>query len=168
MELKSLSMFDMGKIRWWRNGQMEMLRTSFPLTQEMQEDFYENVICNRNSNSRFWGLWNKEKFLGMCGIENIQWENRLGEISLLLNPEIITDENLQKSLKLVLQEGFNNLNLENIYTEVYTCNPQKTFWDDIVKKYKCTSSILPNRKFYIGKYHNSTYINFNRSEFDKS
>ena len=168
MELKCLSMFDMGKIRWWRSRQMQMLRTSFPLTQEMQEDFYENVICNRNSNSRFWGLWNKDKIIGMCGIENIQWENRFGEISLLLNHGMITDENLQKSLKLILHEGFNKLNLENIFTEVYECSHMHMLWIESANKHNAKLVVLPNRKYWNGKYYDSEYINFNKERYNES
>ena len=168
MKLKCLSLFEFDTIRIWRNEQIGMLRTSFPLTKEMQDDFYEKVICDRNSNSRFWGLWNKEKFLGMCGIENIQWENRLGEISLLLNPEIITDENLQKSLELVLHEGFNKLNLENIFTEVYECSHIHRFWIESANKYNAKLVVLPNRKYWNGKYYDSEYINFNKERYNES
>ena len=168
MELKCLSLYDIQKVRRWRNEQLEMLRTSFPLTEEMQEDFYKNVICNRNSNSKFWGIWTGSEFIGICGLENIQWENRNSEISLLLNPEYPLNKHGKEVLKLLLYEGFMNMNLENIYTEVYDCHKELSFWYDMIKKYKCMFSALPNRKYYNGKYHNSTYINFNKEDFNEN
>ncbi len=192
MKLKPLSLFDVEQARQWRNEQLEMLRTSFPLTKEMQEQFYHNVISNRQANARFWGLWeekkeaeiynaidnlifkddNKQIYLyepiGMVGIENIQWENKLGEISLLLNPEYNNQENLEQALKLILDQGFNYLNLENIYTEVYKCNNIYDFWIDIKRRIDVDVAILPNRKYFNGLYHDSIYINFNKERYNES
>jgi hypothetical protein len=165
MELKSLSLFDLEQTRKWRNEQLPILRTSFPLTFEMQVDFYKNVICNRQANARYWGIHSDDRLIGMCGLENIQWENRLAEISFILNPECSVKEYGDGALKLLLHEGFNNMNLENIYTEVYDCHPGISFWANIIEKHNCEYSFLPNRKYYNGKYHSSLYINFNKGEY---
>ena len=150
MKLKCLSLSDVEQVGLWRNEQMEILRTPFPLTKEMQADFYKDVICNRNSNSRFWGIWIETELIGMCGLENIQLENRLAEISLLLNPEYHLDEYGEKILKLLLHEGFMNMNLENIYTEVYYCSRYIDFWGKIAIDFNLTSTILQSRKFFSG------------------
>src|SRR5689334_8398104 len=96
MKLKALSITDVEQVRQWRNQQTEMLRTPFLLTIEMQSRFYSDVVCNRQSNSRYWGIWTDEKIkpslIGMCGLENISWENRLAEISLIFNPEYTIDK----------------------------------------------------------------------------
>lgn len=175
MELKALTLSDMEPIRQWRNEQLEMLRTSFPLTQEMQEQFYHEVISNRNANARFWGIWIQKEYkhlntivdilIGMVGIENIQWENRLGEISLILDTEYINEQMLETSLKLILEQGFNYLNLDNIFTEVYPTNKMYNEWMDFAKDFKADIMILPNRKYWEGKYYNSRYINFNKERY---
>lgn len=184
MILKAISLSDLEKVREWRNKQISMLRTPFPLTSEQQSEFYKNVICNRQSNGRFWGIYLKDfptkfstteyitpiEFIGMTGIENIQWENRLGEISLLLNPKHSTNENLYKALTQILYKGFMCLNLENIYTEVYECSPFKDFWLNYINTcgINNTVNILPNRKYCIGRYWNSFYINFNKGAYIKN
>lgn len=164
MKLKPLSISDMEPIRNWRNEQLSMLRTSFPLTREMQEDFYHNVVSNRSANARYWGIHDNEKLIGMAGIENIQHENRLGEISLLLIPNTM-DKYGEEALSLILHEGFMNLNLENIFTEAYVSSPYSAFWTEQEKKRKAGISLLPNRKYYSGKYLGSWYINFNKGDF---
>jgi len=164
MKLKALSLLDVEHVRRWRNSQIEMLRTSFPLTTEMQADFYKNVVSNRQSNARYWGIREKDILIGMAGLENIQWENRLGEISLLLTPGAM-DEHGTKSLSLLLHEGFMNMNLENIFTEVYECSPHLQFWMNIVVKYDTCFARLPNRKYYNGEYWSSFYINFNKEDY---
>jgi len=185
MELKALSLSDVEQVRQWRNQQTEMLRTPFLLTQEQQEKFYHDVICNRQANARYWGIWEQVDlnnpdpritnlnyrqiyhFIGMCGIENIQWENRLGEISLVLNPEYAIDKYGEEALRLLLHEGFNNLNLENIFAEAYQCNPYLFFWDNITNKLDIEYIKLPCRKYLDGEYFDSYYINFNKEQYVK-
>ena len=177
MKLKPLSLSDMEPIRNWRNEQLPMLRTSFPLTQPQQLSFYSNTICNRNANARYWGIHDghyleenlttiqrKTNLIGMAGIENIQWENRLGEISLLIKPHGM-DKYGEDALTLILHEGFMNMNLDNIFTEVYGCSPYLKFWSDQLPKYKTRTIAIPNRKYHNGEYWDGHYINFNKGDF---
>jgi RimJ/RimL family protein N-acetyltransferase len=182
MKLKALSLADLEQVRLWRNGCLESLRTPFLLTQEMQEAFYRDVVCNRQSNARYWGAWTEEPYpktvltgnitmqrigvnsvlVGMCGLENIQWENRLAEISLILDPEYPM---YADALRLLLSEAFMSLNLENVYTEVYDCSPYRSFWREIIDKYKCDAAILPCRKYWNGRYFNSMYLNVSKGAY---
>jgi RimJ/RimL family protein N-acetyltransferase len=190
MKLKSLSLPDAEQVRQWRNEQLDMLRTSFPLTQEQQEQFYREVVCNRQANAKFWGIvcnvpnivnmyhaesdkpyetfesnTTHKELIGMCGLENISWENRNAEISMVLNPEYPLDKYGEEALGLLLHEGFMNLNLENIFAEVYACNPNMEFWTDVINKYKCITAFLPYRKYYNGQWYSSTYININKGAY---
>jgi len=164
MKLKALTLLDIEQVRQWRNLQIEMLRTPFPLTEEQQAKFYSEVISNRQANARYWGIKEKENLIGMAGLENIQFENRLAEISLLLTPGAM-EEHGAKALNLLLHEGFMNMNLENIFTEVYECSPHLQFWMNIVVKYDTCFARLPNRKYYNGEYWSSFYINFNKEDY---
>ena len=194
MKLKVLSSSDCEQVRQWRNSQTEMLRTSFPLTQEQQIEFYRNIVCNRQANARYWGIWIEIKtrnnitavsgeckkdcnvcddcyydyipvLIGMCGLENIQWENCLAEISLIFNPEYSMDEYGEEALMILLHEGFMNINLKNIYAEIYECNPYYKFWIEQVIKHAVKLSFLPDRKYLNGKYYGSIYLNFNKECF---
>jgi RimJ/RimL family protein N-acetyltransferase len=188
MKLKALSMFDCEQVRQWRNLQLEILRTPLPLTMEQQSDFYKNVVCDRKSNAKYWGIWFVGKqykavdmghcimqkdciglnLIGMCGLENISLENRNAEISLIFNPEYPMGEYGEEALKLLLHEGFMSMNLENIYTEVYAYNSNMPFWTDVVIKYNCITAFLPDRKYYNGLYYTSTYININKGAYTKN
>ena len=89
MTLKPLTLENLETARLWRNELMAAWRTPYMLTQEMQEDFYLNTICNRDSKLRYWGFWvdsgwNRDSgewsadtfdFIGYGGIENIHLEN---------------------------------------------------------------------------------------------
>ncbi|HUX61122.1 MAG TPA: GNAT family N-acetyltransferase [Ignavibacteriaceae bacterium] len=191
MKLKVLSLSDCEQVRQWRNEQLDSLRTSFILTLEQQVRFYNEIICNRQANARYWGIWEEVKtkateccmdddvvrfgrekeievfkLIGMCGLENIQLENRNAEISLIFNPEYPMDKYGEEALILLLHEGFLNINLENICAEIYLCNPYYEFWMEQVYKYKCKTATLPKRKYLNGKYYDGVYINFNKGAYN--
>ena len=160
--LDCLSLEDCETARYWRNKNIETLRTPYFLTKEMQEDFYKNVICNRDSKLRYFAIRDIEKngfFIGIGGIINIEWENGLAEISLIIAPDCTSQGYGKQAVKLLLDKAFNEMRLNNIYGECYECNKNIEFWKKIIKYYDCYNTILPNRKFFNGKYYNSLYFN---------
>lgn len=169
--LRTLCLEDMEPIRQWRNACLDVLRTPFALTKEQQEEWYRNEICNRNSRSRFFAIETTRKIyqrevptlVGYGGIENIQWENSIGEISLLIAPD-----NKKKGIGFraaleIINYGFNNLNLYTIFAECYTNNTAINFWHKVFTQYKNYSEvILPNRKYSNGGYCDSMYFSVSR------
>lgn len=180
MELRILSLEDCEQVRLWRNQSMESLRTPYELTREMQAKFYGDVICNPDSPHRYWGIW---KFvplqqitftgspppIGYGGITNIQWENRIGEISLLIDPTMRDKGYGKEAVRLLLDKAFNYLNLQTVCGEVYTCNPSAwDFWKKLIKAsaHSCWQS-LPNRKYWQGRFWSGTYFSFDRGDYVK-
>jgi len=171
MKIDSLYKWDVELIRVWRNENLNALRTPFLLTKEMQEDFYNNVISNRQSNNRFWGLNDstlEESFVGMIGLVNIEWENSIAEISIIINPSIRKNGVGEKAIDILLDQGFNQLNLSNIYGECYKCNKAHIFWEKICNKYNAYVTMLPARKYYNGEYYDSMYFNINALDYLKT
>jgi RimJ/RimL family protein N-acetyltransferase len=190
MILNPLSPSDCERVRLWRNKSLAMLRTPFLLTEEMQADFYKNVVCNRNANARYWGIWDKATvikpreawssfddkkhttagvaLIGMCGLENISWENRNAEISIIIDPDQQRKGYGAQAVALLLDQGFNYLNLENIFGECYTCNPAVEFWYRICKEYDVEKIYLPQRKYWQGKYYSSLYFNINKGAYNEN
>lgn len=182
MKLDVLTKEQCERVRIWRNECLETLRTPYPLTKEMQEAFYQNVICNRNSLHRYWSIWGNYKketpdyrdgleFVGMGGITNLQWENSIGEISLIINPECRKQGLGERAVDLLLDQAFNYLNLQTVLGECYKCNPAWEFWQKITTKYTITNykncSTLRNRKYWNGKYYDSLYFTIDRDHFYK-
>ena len=189
MKLKVLSLEDVEQARIWRNECLEALRTSFPLTKEMQSDFYKNIICDRNAKHRFWGIHEKvkipytetikhygfdehkndiyeaERLIGMTGLENIELENRRAEISIILDNQYRGMGNGIKAVELLLDKGFNHMNLDNIYGEVYFCNEAVAFWEKIINTYRATSTLKRNTKYYAGGYWDSLWFNIERDKY---
>lgn len=168
MKLDNVNLKDAEKVRIWRNECLQALRTPFPLTKEMQENFYNNVISNRQSNNRFWAIRNDTaqwSFIGMIGIINIEWENRIGEISIVIDPSERGKGIGIEAVKMLLTRGFYYLNLFNIYGECYECNESLIFWKKICKIYNSYNTILPARKYYNGEYYDSFYFNIKFSDY---
>ena len=162
MRLQAVTEQDVEQARLWRNENLVPYRTPFFLTEEMQKEFYLNVVCNRKADHRYYSVYDGDKFIALIGLVNISWENRNAEISIVVNPKFKHHGYGRKSLRLLLSQGFNSLNLENIYGESYSCNADIEFWIKTIKEYDLKYTSLPARKFANGSYHDSIYFNFNR------
>jgi RimJ/RimL family protein N-acetyltransferase len=147
-------------VRLWRNQNLQYLRTPYLLTEEMQAGFYSDTVCNRSSDSRFWGIWADDKFIGQAGLV-IQWENSIAEVSLILDKGETGKGYGEAALNLLLEQGFGNLNLHNICGECYECSGAVGFWKHMMPTYTTT---LPSRKYWKGKYWDSLYFNFARGD----
>ena len=162
MKLEALPLWMAQRSREWRNEIRETLRTPFFLTEKMQEDFYYSLT--RNSNNRYWMLSEYGVGVGMGGLVGIEWENSLAEISLILDPEHRRKGLGGKAVAVILYEGFNNMNLSNIYGECYLSNPNIEFWRAMIEKRGAREAILPNRKYWNGRYWDSLYFNFSSNQ----
>lgn len=174
MEFKALCVCDCEIVRRWRNKCLSALRTPHELTKEMQEDFYKNVVCNRNARARYWSIYHKgegiydpNRLIGMAGLENIEWENGLAEISLILDPDLRGEGFGTWAVEILLEKAFQHMRLETVYGEVYECNVDGIkFWNKMIEKYKATKVTLPNRKLYDGTFFDSMYFSIDREVYN--
>lgn len=158
MILRALEIEDMEPIRKWRNSALATLRTAFPLTREQQEEWYRNEVCNRASRSRFWAITDGMALAGYGGIENIQWENGIGEISLLISPDYQGRGFGMRAARAILNTAFLTLGLHTVFAECYLNNPAVKFWRKVFKEYDGDEVTLPNRRYSEGRYHDSAYF----------
>ena len=165
MNLKALSYADCEQARIWRNDNLSMNRTPYLLTQEMQGRFYQEQICNRKANARYWGIWEEDTFIGMGEITNISLENRNGEIGLIMHPGHAYMA--EQAIDLILEQAFDYLNLENIYAECYACSSYLDIWLAAREKYNVKYAWLTNRKYWKGKHYDSLYFNINQEDWKK-
>jgi RimJ/RimL family protein N-acetyltransferase len=181
MKLVIPTLEDCEQTRKWRNESLVVLRTPYELTEEMQEDFYKNVICNRNSPHRYWSLNSKIEISGadvpvdemeianllmaFGGLTFIEWENRLARISLIVNPDYQREGYGEEAVGLILDKAFNYLNLQTVCGECYKCNPAVKFWDKIIDKYGAYTTLLPNRKYWKGRYWDSVYFSIDKNDY---
>jgi len=170
MKLDVLTREQCQLVREWRNIEPQFLRTPYLLTETMQDEFFDNVINNRDSKHRYFALIEinesiindsrdigKPLFIGMGGLTNIEWENGTAEISLIINPEYRRQGKGKEAVKLILNEAFFKHRLFSVFGEVYDCG-NRGFWEAIVKQWDGYSTDLVNRKWWNGKLYNSMWF----------
>lgn len=170
MRLESPTLEQCQIVRSWRNESLNTLRTCYPLTPEQQAQFFKDVICNRNSNHRYWSIWDEKKdyFVGFGGLTFIEWENRQTEISLIINPELRGKGYGKKAVLLLLEQAFNHLNLELVYGECYLCNDSGVgFWKRIVELCGGQQTEYRKGKYWNGKHCDTMYFDITKDEFNK-
>jgi len=127
----------------------------------MQDEFFDNVINNRDSKHRYFAIIDNNEFIGMCGLTNIEWENGTAEISLIINPEYRGNGYGEKGVELLLDEAFKNMRLSSVFGEVYNCG-NRGFWEKIVDDKQDYKTDLKYRKYYNGEMYDSMWFTFLR------
>lgn len=148
----------------WRNDPdaRASLRTPYALNIDQQERFFQDVICDRHSLHRYWiaEAMGIGRAVAIVGLTNLQWENRIAEVSLVVDPAKRGHGYGALALAAVMREGFCNLGLLTICGEAYQTNPALAFWEKMIERYQGTSVILPRRKWWGGQLHDAVYFTF--------
>jgi RimJ/RimL family protein N-acetyltransferase len=104
-----------------------------------------------------------DTFLALGGLTDIEWENRLAEISLFVSPLWQNRKYGRASVKLLCEEGFNNMGLFTIVGEAFLCNPNYKFWEKLTDEFMGFKTLLPDRKYWDGQHYPSLYFSWNRA-----
>lgn len=161
LRLDALTAYDCEQVLDWRHqaDTRPGLRTALLLTREMQQEFYEQVVCDRASPHRYWALRDETDLVGMVGLTHIQWENGLAEISLLVDPGFQGKGVGREAVRLVLQEAFRQMRLKTVVGECYQLNDRAVeFWRKITEAHDGTWTTLPRRKWWDGRLWDSLYF----------
>lgn len=152
---------DMPTLLAWRNLTPEAWRDPIPTTITRQYEWFDTMV----SHSLWWaGVYDDESgaFLAQTQLYPIDWQNRYGEIGLIVDPNLrgrgIGEEIVEKTLTY----GFRDLGLNMIYGEAYLSNKAWQFWDKI-----CPDKVvMPQRKYWKGGFYNSLYFWWIGSEWE--
>ena len=159
LRLDALTADDCEEVRLWRNQHLEGLRTPFPLTEEQQEVFYANVVCDRDLPLRYWAVRNEAgKIVAMVGLTDLDWYAGHGEVSLITDPSKPKQGIGSGALDLLLHEAFAQMGLQTVWGECYECNPAIGFWHKVCERHGAYMTRLPRRKRWAGKLWDSLYF----------
>ena len=165
--LSNIEFGDLENIKKWRNEQMSILRQWKPLTDRNQEKYWD-IIANSNDSVLLSIIDENDRFVGYCGLTNIDYISSRGELSFLLDTDLdcdntVHDKTLLAVLKMLSQYGFGQLNLNKIYTETYVYREGhiKTLESFGLKR----DGILRKHVFKNGEYHDSVMHSMLRSEY---
>ena len=167
--LSPMNMEDVEKYTEWMND-MEITdyinRTSLVISIEAEKEFISNVCSTKKNNVVFSVIDKKtDTLIGNISLNNINNIKRTATLGIFIG------ENRSKgygtdAIKLILDYGFNYLNLKNIDLQVVSCNARA------IRCYeKCGFKKYGSRResiFINGKYYNTDYMDILSSEFNES
>jgi hypothetical protein len=130
--IEPLRQEDMMKIKEYRNKQMDVLRQKQPLTDEGQVLYYQKVVIplfevEEPKQLLFSYFYNKE-LIGYGGLTNIDWEAKRAEVSFLVNPNRVKNNQLyekdfQYFLNFLKRIAKQQLKFNRLFTETYDIRP---------------------------------------------
>ena len=160
--LYPLSKEHLSKLKDWRNSQRDKLRQWKPLTDYNQEKWFQK-ISEENTQVFFAIMTPNEReknmsFIGYCGITGIDFINRRGEISFLVNSVRAQDKELYRedflsALYMLCQYGFEEINLHKLFAETFAFREHHIkILEDFGFHH---DGILRKHQFIKGQYHDS-------------
>lgn len=169
--LKALNKQDIIESNWygWFNDEKlceNLQKHYFPNTLEEQVDYFNKNIFSSSTKLQL-GIFKYEieKLLGVISLNDIDYINRKAEMSVIIGePEGKDTVTLLESWKLLLNHGFNTLNLNKIYSG--------TVLKEIVILMKKTigfveEGVLRQDVFKNGKYLDVYYVSILKDEFNR-
>lgn len=153
-------------LKWLNDPEVTQYLIGYrPLTRDMEEEWFNNLKKRDNAFIFSILLTDGEKLIGNCGLEDIHWINRVGACGIFIGDK----ENQGKgygteALQLLLNYGFNTLNLNRIDLKVYEFNTRA------IKCYKKVGFIEEGRKrqatFKNGKFYDDIIMSILREEWE--
>lgn len=115
----------------WVNDEKvaENLMLLYPISHYEEENWYESMMKNPPGEHvlviEVWDTNNREKFtpIGNCQFVKIDWRNRSAEIGIMIGEKSCWDQGYgTETMRLMLEHGFNTLNLHRIWLQVFAQN----------------------------------------------
>jgi diamine N-acetyltransferase len=118
--------------RWINDPEVtENLMLVFPMSRLEEERWYEkmlesppseHVMVIETSDPQKQGQW---LTIGTCQFFDIDWRNRSGEVGIMIGEKAFWDQGFgTETMGLLLEHGFDTLNLHRVWLRVYAKNPR--------------------------------------------
>jgi len=168
--LRAVEREDLNLLKDWRN--IESFRKNFREVRELnlanQEEWF-NKCCINNPNDFMFIIERLDNKIpiGACGLLYINWIIRSGDFSFYIGEgeKYIDDEGYAKdACKLLINYGFNNLNLNKIWMELYEFDKAKLSFFQKQFGFSKDGKLRKNC-FENGKYWDSYILSLLKDEF---
>lgn len=165
--IRAIEFDDLTIIQKWRND--ENLRQYFREYREFSmtqiKDWYLKMI-NDNKFEMFVIVdLTSDEVIGVSGITYIDWVNRHADVHFYIGKKSswIDDVYSPIAFQLILNYGFNILNLNKLWAEIYEIDLKKLAF--FKSKGFEVDATLRDHYFYKGKYYNSHLLSLLKSDF---
>lgn len=124
VKLKSVEPSNLKLIRDWRNssGTREFNTQFTLLNMRNQNAWFDSISKSGSSRKMFMILDEHEKPVGVCGLINIDTENRSAEVAIILGEKYRGRHLGSESLETLVAYGFKKLKLHRIGAEIFEYN----------------------------------------------
>ncbi len=141
-----------------------------PLSLKDEEAWYENMLKSDPAEHPLVIEVEREdqwQPVGNCGMHKIDWRIRSAELGIFIGDKSRWNQGIgTQVMKLLLQHGFETLNLNRLALEVYDSNPRA------IRSYEKAGFILEGRKrqasYRNGKYSDVLIMSVLRSEWQEA
>ncbi len=128
IRLRGVEKTDIPKFYEWINDPevTEGLAVHLPMSMSDEEKWLERMATHEQaakplaieaSEGKDWRL------IGNCGFFNIEWTHRAAELGIMIGDKTFWNKGYgTETMELLLQHGFESLNLHRIYLRVYSTN----------------------------------------------
>ncbi len=164
LSLRAIEKKDLQTIQAWRND--ENLRRYFreyrDFSMSQLEKWYDNMIFDNRF--EFFIIEHDSNPIGVAGITYIDWVNRHADVHFYIGEggEWIDKKHSPEAFNLILDYGFDILNLNKIWAEIYEIDFKKLkFFKD--NGFSIDAN-LREHYYYKGKYYTSHLLSLLKSE----
>lgn len=135
--LRAIESEDLVQLLEWRNQQdyRMFFREYRELSLENQRKWFENRVLN-DEHTRMFSivLLETQELIGACGLCYIDWPNRCADFSIYIgkNGLYIDDLYAIDAARVMIDYGFNELNLHRLWSEIYEIDEKKKRMFDLL------------------------------------
>jgi len=130
IRLRGVERSDIPRFYEWLNDPevTEGLSLYLPMSMTDEEKWFDRV-AHTDEHEKPLAIELKDgdswRLIGNSGIFNLEWTNRCAEFGIFVGDKFLWDKGYgTEAVKLVLEHGFETLNLNRIYLRVYSTNPR--------------------------------------------
>lgn len=166
--LDTINKGDLEQLRSWRNHEpfKKHFREYREITRSMQKKWFKKIV-NNNSNHHMFAIREIEsnKLIGTIGLTYINWVYSHADLSIYIGDGFVyIDQRAIDAVNIILDYGFNQLQLHKVWTEIYSFDETKiNFFNDL--NFKIDGQLRDNY-FYDGKHWDSIIFSLLSSEFN--
>tara|TARA_B100002051_G_C16603306_1_gene569227 strand:- start:333 stop:866 length:534 start_codon:yes stop_codon:yes gene_type:complete len=165
--IRSIEFDDLSIIQKWRNN--ENIRKYFREYREFslsqKQTWYEKMLSDNNFEMFVIIDCNADEIIGVTGLTYIDWINRHADVHFYIgkNELWIDEEYSPDAFSIILKYGFEILNLNKIWAEVYEIDNLKL---SFLKNYNFQiDASLREHYFFEGNYYTSHILSLLKSEY---
>ena len=166
--LSAVESKNIDQLRRWRNtpSLRKYFREYREISSDMQENWFKNKVLGDPEQVNF-EIHDREsdKLIGHCGLYYIEWVHRHAEFGIYIGDDQFRDGGYgSDALRTLVSYGFNDLNLNRIWCEVYDNNAS-------IELYKrlgfVPEGILRKAYYNEGKYWDSHLLGMLKTDYQK-